>query len=120
MDYSPQVWQRFRSPRHAGVLTGQGVHSGWARTPASKAVIRLHLQVGQGVIRQARFQAYGCPSVIATADWICEWLQGREAGQASRLDTEAINQALQLLPTRRYCAVLAEDAVMAALSNGGA
>lgn len=62
---------------------------------------------------QARFKAYGCPSTIATADWLCEWLQGRRSEEVLALAAPVVAEALGLQPTRRYCAVLAEDVVRA-------
>ncbi len=117
MDYSPQIWQRFREPRFNGVLQGTGVLSAAARTPASKAVLSLHLRLEQGRIAQARFQAYGCPSAIATGDWLCEWLEGRSPEEAMALKGPMIVEALGLTPTRRHCAVLAQDVVCAVLGH---
>jgi NifU-like protein involved in Fe-S cluster formation len=116
--YSPEVWRRFRAPRHAGVLDGAGVCMGEARTPASKAVLRLFLDIGQGRIRAARFQALGCPSSIAAGDWLCEWLEQRSVSEAARLTVAELAEALALAAERRHCAVLAEDALRHAL--GGA
>lgn len=117
MDYSPQIWQRFRTPRYSGVLPGADVLIGEARTPASQAVLRLYLKLGPGGVGRARFQAYGCPSAIATADWLCEWLEGRFPTEARALSSLHIAEALDLMPTRRHCAVLAEDALKAALAQ---
>jgi NifU-like protein involved in Fe-S cluster formation len=117
MDYSTQIWERFRAPRYAGALSGSSVLTGEARTPASQAVLRLYLHLGPDGVEQARFQAYGCPSVIASADWLCEWLEGRSPAEARALSSLCIAEALDLMPTRRHCAVLAEDALMAALSK---
>ncbi|MGH8453359.1 MAG: iron-sulfur cluster assembly scaffold protein [Nevskiales bacterium] len=113
--YSPQIWERFRRPRYAGNLAGADVLCGESRTPASKAVLRLQLQVAEGRIRAARFQALGCPSTIATGDWLCEWLEDRTLADALALNAATLAEALALAPVRRHCAVLAEDALHAAL-----
>ncbi|HXG29455.1 MAG TPA: iron-sulfur cluster assembly scaffold protein [Nevskiales bacterium] len=113
--YSPEVWHRFRAPRHAGVLVGAGVYRGEARTPASRAVLRLYLEVAAGHIRRARFQAFGCPSTIAAGDWLCERLEQRSLAEVSGLAAAELAEALALAPERRHCAVLAEDALRAGL-----
>jgi NifU-like protein involved in Fe-S cluster formation len=113
--YSPEIWRRFRAPRHAGVLGGAGVCLGEARTPASTAVLRLYLEIAAGHIRCARFQALGCPSSIAAGDWLCEWLEQRSVAEAARLAASELAEALALAPERRHCAVLAEDALRAGL-----
>lgn len=113
--YSPQIWQHFRAPHQAGVLNGSGVATGEARTPATKAVLRLQIRTDQGCIREARFQAYGCPSTIAAGDWLCGWLEGRSIAEAMALTSERVAQALALEPQRRHCALLAQDALREAL-----
>lgn len=117
LSYSPQVWQRFRAPARAGRLQGAGTFQGVARTPASNAVLCLSVTVAQDRIRQARFMALGCPSTIAAGEWLCEWLEGREVSEALRFSSTRLEQALALAPVRRYCALMAEDALAAALGQ---
>lgn len=116
-DYSPQVWQRFRQPAHAGALQGAGVVEAEARTPASKAVLRLYLRAAAGRVAAARFQALGCPSTIAAGDLLCEWLEGRTLSEAAALRSATVAEALGLAPARRHCAVMAEDALRACLRD---
>lgn len=115
MDYSPQIWERFRDPRYAGTLSGADVVCGESRTPASKAVLRLQVRLAEGRIQAARFQALGCPSTIAAGDWLCEWLEGRALSATASLTAGSLAEALALAPVRRHCAVLADDALHAAL-----
>lgn len=119
--YSPAVWQRFRAPTHAGHLEGAGILpgilQGQARTPATHAVLCLSVAIEQGRISQARFQALGCPSTIAAGEWLCEWLEGRAVGEASAFSSTVLERALELAPVRRYCAIMAEDALAAALGQ---
>lgn len=117
-DYNPHIWQRFRATIHAGVLSGANVRSGEARTPASKAALRVYLRLSEGHIEAARFQALGCPSTIAAADWACEWLEGRSLTDAQALEPALIATALALPPERRHCAILPDDALRAALAAG--
>jgi hypothetical protein len=39
--------------------------------------IRFHLLVADNVVRDARFQAYGCPHTLAVAAWMAKALPGR-------------------------------------------
>jgi nitrogen fixation NifU-like protein len=115
--YSVEVWARFRAPRYTGALGGAAIVTGEARTPASKAVLRLHLKPHEGRVQSARFQALGCPSTIAAGDWLCEWLEGRKLTEAAGLRASQLAESLALTPVRRHCAVLAEDALRAALGG---
>lgn len=115
--YSPEVWRRFRAPTHAGCLEGPGAAQGLARTPASNAVLSLSVTVEQGRINAARFKALGCPSTIAAGEWLCEWLEGRAASEVTGFSSAMLEQALALSPVRRYCAIMAEDALAAAMKH---
>jgi nitrogen fixation NifU-like protein len=106
----------FRAPRQAGVLAGQGVVTARADTAGSRSVLQLSLRVSEGCIREARFKAYGCPSTIAAGSWLCEWLVNRPVLEAGALSAASIAKTLALAPVKRHCAVLAEDALRAALS----
>ncbi len=113
--YSPEIWSRFSAPGHAGELADAAV--GEAGTPASRARLRLYLRVTDGVIAEARFKAYGCVSTIAAGDWVADWASGKTLAEARGLTAEQIAQVLVLAPIKRHCAVLAEDALRAALDK---
>jgi NifU-like protein involved in Fe-S cluster formation len=112
------VQEHFRRPQAVGLLApGHGVTTARAGTPGSKAVLQLSLRVEHGVVAEARFLAFGCPSVIATGSWLCGWLRGRTTGQALGLRAADVADALRLAPVKRFCGVLAEDVLRAALST---
>jgi nitrogen fixation NifU-like protein len=118
MLYSTQVWDHFRQPRHAGEWPEDAaVSTGTADTPGSKAVLRLQLRCRDREVEAARFLAYGCPSTIAAGSWLCDWLQGRRVEEAARLTAMEVAEALALPASRRHCAVLAVDALKAALAG---
>jgi cysteine desulfurase len=50
---------------------------GDAGSPAQEAWVRFHLLVDGHVVKDARFQAYGCPHTLAVAAWIAGQLAGR-------------------------------------------
>ena len=57
--------------------TDQPVASGEAGGPAQDAWIRFHLLVAGDVVKDARFQAYGCPHTLEVAAWMAHELPGR-------------------------------------------
>lgn len=115
--YSGPVWARFREPRHAGTLQGQHVHSANATTPGSRAALRLQLEVVEGRVRKARFLAYGCVATIASADWFADQAEGKTIAEAAGLTADAAVTELGLPPVKRHCALLAADALRAALKQ---
>jgi cysteine desulfurase len=75
---SPEVRQLFTDLPGAGTLAGvQGVVHGEAGSVDQDAWVRFHLQIADGVVKDARFQAYGCPHTLAVAAWLTQKLPGR-------------------------------------------
>jgi hypothetical protein len=65
--YSGAVWTLFQQPGRAGRFAEgtPGVVGGRATTRAARSVLQLWFRVENGQVRDARFQAYGCPTSIA-------------------------------------------------------
>ena len=70
-----------------------------------------------GRIDDALFQALGCPNMIATGAWLCGWLIGRKADSVENLNPAHICEQLKLPSLKRYCAVMAVDALNDALKK---
>lgn len=79
--------------------------------------MKIYLRTESGRVAEARFKAYGCVSTIAAGDWVAEWARGKTLVEARGLTAEQIAQALKLAPLKRHCALLAQDALCAALQN---
>lgn len=112
--YPAPVWRRFREPSHAGAIAANGapVISASARTPASKSLIEIGLQLdAAGTVTQARFQAYGCPTTIAVGEWLAEQAQGRTVAQWAEITAADIRGALEIPDDRAHVAVMGEDIV---------
>jgi cysteine desulfurase len=50
---------------------------GEAGGPGQEVWVRFRLQVADGVVKSALFNAYGCPHTLAVAAWVAERLPGR-------------------------------------------
>ena len=48
--------------------------------PGQDTWVRFHLTVEAGIVKAARFKAYGCPHTLAVADWLTARLPGRTRG----------------------------------------
>ncbi len=118
--YPEKIWRLFREPRRQGCFDKEeaGTSTGKASTPASHAVLHVHLKLSDDRrIEDALFQALGCPSMIATGSWLCAWLLGRKADAVKSLQAETICEQLQLPALKRYCAVMAVEALNDALQK---
>jgi cysteine desulfurase len=51
--------------------------TGEAGSPSQETWVRFHLSAGSGIVKAARFKAYGCPHTLAVADWLTRRLPGR-------------------------------------------
>ncbi|MES1934120.1 scaffold protein [Salinisphaera shabanensis T35B1] len=124
MTHMSPVWQRrFLAPGHAlaDYAIMQWQVQGGADTPGADARCRLYLAVDgdthEARIDKAAFAMFGPPVAIASADWACEWLQGRTIEAARSLSSRDFEQALCLAPAERYAALLVLDALADALAR---
>jgi NifU-like protein involved in Fe-S cluster formation len=115
MEYTPEVVRRFDSPRTAGELRAglPGLVSGEAEDRTLQVWVRFQLQVIDGVVRAARFAAFGCPHTIAAASRAAEWLEGRPAGEVAAFDVRSIERELGVPVEKRGKLLRIEDAVAA-------
>lgn len=111
--YSDAVRKRFLAPAHAGELPrGERVLEGRAAAAGgSELALYLAMDADGETIENAVFRAHGCPSCIAAADWACEWLRGRTLRQARGLTAVTIEEGAGLVPEKRNCGLLIEDAL---------
>ena len=66
--------------------------------------IRVQLDVADGIIKQARYQAWGCATSLATGNVFCAWIDGKPLGVAldtSDGDIEALLGELE--PSQHHC-----------------
>lgn len=86
MTYNELTWRHFTQAAHAGVLAGSGVRRAAAGSQAHGTWVQFDVCLTQSngvtVVQDARFLAYGCPHVIAVADWVAEHAVGAAAGAA--------------------------------------
>jgi cysteine desulfurase len=79
--------------------------------------IRFHLLVADGVVKDARFQAYGCPHTVSVAAWIAKELPGRRR-ETLQPGTPADWATAHGVPIEKLGRLLVvEDAVQACLRH---
>jgi cysteine desulfurase len=124
-NYNDLTWRHFNGAAYAGTLDGPGVHRGAAGLPELGTWVQFDLQTGgTGVptVQNARFQAYGCPHVIAVADWLAQGAVGREAASATSLGplpepVGALRERFDVPIEKMGRLLLIEDAWRAAVSS---
>jgi len=119
MAYSEKVLEHYENPRNVGSLdkTSPKVGTGMVGAPACGDVMKLQIEVDDGIITDAKFKTYGCGSAIASSSLVTEWLKGRTLDQAQAIKNSEIAEELALPPVKIHCSVLAEDAIKSAIAD---
>ena len=119
MAYSDKVLDHYENPRNVGSLdkNDPNVGTGMVGAPACGDVMKLQIQVKDGVITDAKFKTYGCGSAIASSSLVTEMLKGKTIEQAEAIQNMEIVEELALPPVKIHCSVLAEDAIKSALAD---
>jgi NifU-like protein involved in Fe-S cluster formation len=115
MEYSSAVVRRFDAPNRAGELPdgAPGLVSGEAEDRTLHVWVRFQLQVIDGFVRAARFQAFGCPHTVAAASLVADWLEGQSVVAARGLDVKALCAELEVPVEKLGKLLRIEDALLA-------
>ena len=115
--YNSQVIDHFKNPRNVGMINdadGTGV----VGTPASGEMIKVWIRVHRDRIVEAKFKAFGCPTVIAAGSVATELVTGIALRDALKITNQDIDSALGGLPPEklRY-AIDAQKALKCAIND---
>ena len=119
MAYSEKVLDHYANPKNVGTLdkSKQNVGTGLVGAPECGDVMRLQLEINDGIITDAKFKTFGCGSAIAASSLATEWLKGKTLEKAVELDNMDLVEELNLPPVKIHCSVLAQDAVRDAIND---
>jgi len=119
MAYSEKVIDHYENPRNVGTFDPKkdNIGTGMVGAPACGDVMRLQIEVKDGVIKDAKFKTYGCGSAIASSSLVTEMVKGMTLDQASSVKNMDIVEELALPPVKIHCSVLAEDAIKSAIAD---
>ena len=119
MAYSEKVIGHYENPQNVGTLdkTKSNVGTGLVGAPECGDVMRLQIEVNEGIITDAKFKTIGCGSAIAASSLATEWLKGKSIEDALTIDNMDLVEELALPPVKIHCSVLAEDAIKAAIND---
>ena len=119
MAYGEKVIDHYQNPRNVGTLdkSKPTVGTGLVGAPECGDVMRLQIEIENGIITDAKFKTFGCGSAIAASSLATEWLKGKSVEDAAKLDNMELVEELNLPPVKIHCSVLAQDAVQAAIND---
>ena len=119
MAYSEKVLDHYANPKNVGTLdkSKNNVGTGLVGAPECGDVMRLQIEVNEGIITDAKFKTFGCGSAIAASSLATEWLKGKSLDEAVTIDNMDLVEELNLPPVKIHCSVLAEDAIKSAIND---
>ena len=115
--YSEKVMDHFEHPRNVGEIENAS-GSGTVGNAKCGDIMKMDLQVEDGVIKDAKFKTFGCCAAVATSSMATEMIKGKTVKEALELTNKQVTDALGgLPPVKLHCSVLAEEAIRAALED---
>jgi len=117
--YHELVHDHFNNPRNVGVLdkTSKNVGTALVGKASCGDVIKLQVEVENGVVTDAKFKAFGCGSAIASSSLATEMIIGKNINDAVDITNKDISSHLKLPPVKIHCSVLAEEAIKTAIND---
>ena len=118
-EYSEKVKEHFFNPKNAGVLAGANAIGEIGALACGDALkLMLHIDPVTEIVLEAKFQAYGCGSAIASASGLTELVINKTLAQARAITSREIADFLGGLPPEKmHCAVMAHEALQSAIAN---
>ena len=115
--YSEKVMDHFMNPRNVGHIdNADGV--GEIGNAKCGDIMKIYLQIEDDIIKDVKFETFGCGSAIASSSMATEMIIGKSIHEALELSNKAVVEALDGLPAHKvHCSVLAEEAIKNALKD---
>ena len=116
-EYSQKVMDHFMNPRNVGSIENpDGV--GEVGNPRCGDIMRIYLKIDNDVIKDIKFQTFGCGAAVATSSMITEMVKGKNIKEALKISNQNVAEALGgLPPVKMHCSNLAAQALKAAIDN---
>ena len=117
MAYSEKVMDHFQHPRNVGEIeNASGV--GTVGNAKCGDIMKMQLQIENGIITDVRFETFGCGSAIASSSIATEMIKGKTVEEALSITNKQVVDALGGLPAHKlHCSVLAEEAIKSAIKD---
>ena len=115
--YSEKVMDHLMHPRNVGIIEdADGI--GEVGNAKCGDIMKMDIQVENGVIVDVKFKTFGCGAAIATSSKATEIVKGMTLAEAEKVTNKMVMEALGgLPPVKVHCSVLAEEALHAAIQD---
>ena len=115
--YNKEVMKRFMEPKNMGKMEDADA-VGQVGNMKCGDIMKVYLKVEDNVIKDIKFQTFGCVAAIASSDALCDAAKGKTIEDAKNIDNKDIVKYLGDLPAiKLHCSVLGAGALKAAIAD---
>ena len=115
--YSEKVKKYFENPINMGIIE-KGDTIGVIENKVCSDIIKIYLKIVNGIIIDAKFEAKGCPPVIASCCVITMMIKNINIENAKYITANEIIEDLDGLPDEKiHCAELVVNTLKNAINN---
>ena len=115
--YTDTVMDHFMNPRNVGEIENP---SGVGEVGNAKCgdIMKMYLDIENNVIKDVKFETFGCGSAIASSSMATEMIKGKTIDQALAVTNRQVVDALGGLPAHKlHCSVLAEESIKSVIKD---
>ena len=117
--YSKEVLEHFSNPKNFGEMKNPDAIGEMGNVTCGD-VMKIYLKVDKknNIIKDIKFQTFGCAAAIATSSMITELARGKTLDDAEKITNKDVAESLKgLPPIKMHCSNLAADALKIAIKN---
>ena len=115
--YTEKAMDHFRNPRNYGKMENPDA-IGKVGNIVCGDVMWLYLKIEDDVIRDIKFETFGCTAAIATSSMVTELARNKTIEEALAITNKSVSDSLGgLPPVKMHCSVLAAEALNEAIYN---
>lgn len=115
--YSKKAIKHFKNPKFAGRLANADAE-GQEGNMKCGDVMKFYIKVKDNIIKDIRFQTYGCIGAIASSDILCELVNGKTLDNALKVTyADVVKQMGYIPPVKLHCAVLGINTLKKTIQN---